>query len=61
MDIISFSTNLNHMKNMTSINISLLKKTINITNENAQIMIQDIKHMELSINPNIGSKFDKKI
>lgn len=61
MDIAAMSMNLSSMKTMTNINVSLLKKTIDVTKENADLMIENIKQMELSVNPNLGSNFDMKI
>lgn len=61
MDITAMSMNLSSMKTMTNINVSLLKKTMDVTKENADLMIENIKQMELSVNPNLGSNFDMKI
>lgn len=61
MDIAAMSINLSSMKTMTNINVSLLKKTMDVTKENADLMIENIKQMELSVNPNLGSNFDMKI
>ncbi|EHL16209.1 hypothetical protein HMPREF9630_01927 [Peptoanaerobacter stomatis] len=61
MDIAAMSMNLSSMKTMTNINVSLLKKTMDVTKENADLMIENIKQMELSVNPNLGSNFDMKI
>ena len=61
MDIAAMSMNLSSMKTMTNINVSLLKKTMDVTKENADLIIENIKQMELSVNPNLGSNFDMKI
>lgn len=61
MDIAAMSMSLGSMRTMSSINVSLLKKTIDVTKENADMLIENIKQMELSVNPNLGSNFDMKI
>jgi hypothetical protein len=61
MDIAAMSMSLGSMRTMSSINVSLLKKAIDVTKENADILIENIKQMELSVNPNLGSNFDMKI
>lgn len=58
MDIAAMSIALNSMKAMTNINMSLLKKTMDVTKENADLMLENMKKMELSVNPNLGSNFD---
>ncbi|EHL15626.1 YjfB family protein [Peptoanaerobacter stomatis] len=61
MDIAAMSMSLGSMRTMSSINVSLLKKAIDVTKENADMLIENIKQMELSVNPNLGSNFDMKI
>ncbi|WP_455090008.1 YjfB family protein [Peptoanaerobacter stomatis] len=61
MDIAAMSMSLGSMRTMSSINVSLLKKAIDVTKENADMLIENIKQMELSVNPNLGSNFDIKI
>ncbi|MGP1410267.1 MAG: YjfB family protein [Peptoanaerobacter stomatis] len=58
MDMAAMSIALNSMKAMTNINMSLLKKTMDVTKENADLMLENMKKMELSVNPNLGSNFD---
>ena len=61
MDIAAMSMSLGSMRTMSSINVSLLKKAIDVTKENADMLIENIKQMELSVNPNLGSNFHIKI
>lgn len=61
MDIAAMSMSFGSMRTMSSINVSLLKKAIDVTKENADMLIENIKQMELSVNPNLGSNFDMKI
>ncbi|EHL19938.1 hypothetical protein HMPREF9628_01111 [Peptoanaerobacter stomatis] len=61
MDMAAMSIALNSMKAMTNINMSLLKKTMDVTKENADLMLENMKKMELSVNPNLGSNFDMRI
>lgn len=61
MDIPSLSNSLNAMKISNATDVLLLKKTMDITKENANNIFKNLKQMELSINPNLGSNIDTKI
>lgn len=61
MDIVSLATGISNMKTASSIGISVLKKAMDTGEEQANNLIQNMKEMELSVNPNVGSKFDMRI
>lgn len=61
MDVAALSSSLGSMKAMTGVSTAILKKTMDVVNENAQMMFESMRRMELSVNPNVGSRFDMRI
>lgn len=61
MDVAALSISLSSMKATSSVSTSIMKKTMDVVNENAQLMFQSMRQMELSVNPAVGSKFDMRI
>ena len=61
MDVAALSISLSSMKAVSSVSTSIMKKTMDVVNENAQLMFQSMRQMELSVNPAVGSKFDMRI
>ncbi|MBS6062546.1 YjfB family protein [Criibacterium bergeronii] len=61
MDVAALSISLSSMKAASSVSTSIMKKTMDVVNENAQLMFQSMRQMELSVNPAVGSKFDMRI
>lgn len=55
MDIAALSVSMSQSSLSQQVGISLEKKTLDSINENSQSLI---KMMELSVNPNLGSKLD---
>lgn len=61
MDIAALSMNLGTMKAANAVQISLLRKTMDITEEHSNQMIQMMQQaaaMERSVHPHIGSQLD---
>lgn len=56
-DIASLSIGMKQDSLAQSLSISLVKKTLDSSNENSQNLI---KMMELTVNPNLGSNLDVK-
>lgn len=61
MAIASLSTAMATQEAMEQIGVSLLKKTLDQTTAMNTDMVNMIKNMELSVNPNVGSLFDMSI
>lgn len=65
MDIAAMSTMLNQAKIQQEANISIMKIAMNSAENSGQMIKEladtNIKMMELSVNPHIGSKFDLKL
>lgn len=62
MDIAGLSMNLSMMKAANSVQVSLLKKTMDTAEENAgqmiRLMQENARAMELSVNPGVGANID---
>lgn len=62
MDIAGLSMNLSMMKAANSVQVSLLKKTMDTAEENAgqmiRLMHENARAMELSVNPEVGANID---
>lgn len=61
MDIAALSMNLSTMKAANAIQISLLKKTMDVSEDNADRMIQMMQQtaaVERSVHPHIGAQMD---
>lgn len=62
MDVAALSMNLGTMKAANAVQISLLKKAMDISEESSDQMIrmmqQNARSMELSVNPSLGGNID---
>jgi hypothetical protein len=58
MDIAALSSSMSQSSLFQQVGISLEKMSLNTLNDNSQSLI---KMMELSVNPNLGSKLDVRV
>ena len=61
MDITAIATGISNMQTAAALSTAITKKAMDTGKENAANIIQDMRAMELSVNPNVGSKFDIRI
>ena len=61
MDVTALAVNINNLKLSNDVGISVLKKAMDITKEQSSALLDEIKELELSINPAIGSNVNTKI
>lgn len=59
--IISAITSAKSMNTGVAIQMSLMKKALDVVEGQGAQLVQDLGAMELSVNPNIGSNFDMRI
>ncbi len=61
MDVTALTVNINNLKLSNDVGISVLKKAMDVTKEQSSALLDEIKELELSINPAIGSNVNTKI
>ena len=61
MDVTALAANINNLKLSNDVGISVLKKAMDVTKEQSSALLDEIKELELSINPAIGSNVNTKI
>lgn len=61
MDVTALAVNINNLKLSNDVGISVLKKAMDVTKEQSSALLDEIKELELSINPAIGSNINTKI
>jgi hypothetical protein len=61
MDVTALAVNINNLKLSNDVGISVLKKAMDVTKEQSSALLDEIKELELSINPAIGSNVNTKI
>ena len=61
MDVTALAVNINNLKLSNDVGISVLKKAMDVTKQQSSALLDEIKELELSINPAIGSNINTKI
>ena len=61
MDVTALAVNINNLKLSNDVGISVLKKAMDVTKEQSSALLEEIKELELSINPAIGSNVNTRI
>ena len=61
MDVTALAVDINNLKLSNDVGISVLKKAMDVTKEQSSALLDEIKELELSINPAIGSNVNTKI
>ncbi|EFM39827.1 putative motility protein [Peptostreptococcaceae bacterium AS15] len=61
MDVTALAVNINNLKLSNDVGISVLKKAMDVTKEQSSALLDEIKELELSINPAIGSNVNTRI
>ena len=61
MDVTALAVNINNLKLSNDVGISVLKKAMDVTKQQSSALLDEIKELELSINPAIGSNVNTKI
>ena len=61
MDITAMATNINAIKFSNEVGVAVLKKSMDVMKEQTGEMIESIKQMELSVNPNVGANVNTSI
>lgn len=61
MDITAIATGISNIQTAAALSTALTKKAMDTGKENAANIIQDMRAMELSVNPGLGSKFDIRV
>lgn len=59
--IISAITSMRGMNQGAAIQMSIMKKTLDVAENQGAQLVENMRAMELSVNPNLGSRFDMKI
>ena len=61
MDVTALAVNINNLKLSNDVGISVLKKAMDVTKQQSSALLDEIKELELSINPAIGSNVNTRI
>lgn len=61
MDVTALAVDINNLKLSNDVGISVLKKAMDVTKQQSSALLDEIKELELSINPAIGSNVNTKI
>ncbi len=61
MDVTALAVDINNLKLSNDVGISVLKKAMDVTKEQSSALLEEIKELELSINPAIGSNVNTRI
>ena len=61
MDVTALAVDINNLKLSNDVGISVLKKAMDVTNQQSSALLDEIKELELSINPAIGSNVNTRI
>jgi len=61
MDVTALAVDINNLKLSNDVGISVLKKAMDVTKQQSSELLDEIKELELSINPAIGSNVNTKI
>ncbi len=61
MDVTALAVDINNLKLSNDVGISVLKKAMDVTKQQSSELLDEIKELELSINPAIGSNINTKI
>ena len=61
MDITAIAVGINNLKLSNDVGISVLKKAMDVTKEQSSALLDEIKQLELSINPAVGSTVNTRI
>ena len=61
MDITAIAVGINNLKLSNDVGISVLKKAMDVTKEQSSALLDEIKQLELSINPAVGANVNTRI
>jgi hypothetical protein len=61
MDVTALAVDINNLKLSNDVGISVLKKAMDVTKQQSSELLDEIKELELSINPAIGSNVNTRI
>ena len=61
MDVTALAVDINNLKLSNDVGISVLKKAMDVTKQQSSELLDEIKELELSINPAIGSNVKTRI
>jgi len=61
MDVTALALDINNLKLSNDVGISVLKKAMDLTKQQSSELLDEIKELELSINPAIGSNVNTRI
>ncbi|SKC52285.1 Putative motility protein [[Eubacterium] yurii] len=61
MDVTALAVDINNLKLSNDVGISVLKKAMDVTKQQSSALLDEIKELELSINPAIGSNVNTRI
>ena len=61
MDVTALAVDINNLKLSNDVGISVLKKAMDLTKQQSSELLDEIKELELSINPAIGSNVNTRI
>lgn len=61
MDVTALAVDINNLKLSNDVGISVLKKAMDVTKQQSSELLGEIKELELSINPAIGSNVNTRI
>lgn len=61
MDVTALALDINNLKLSNDVGISVLKKAMALTKQQSSELLDEIKELELSINPAIGSNVNTRI
>ena len=61
MDVTALAVDINNLKLSNDVGISVLKKAMDVTKQQSSAVLDEIKELELSINPAIGSNVNTRI
>ena len=61
MDVTALAVDINNLKLSNDVGISVLKKAMDVTKQQSSALLDEIKELELSSNPAIGSNVNTRI
>ena len=61
MDVTALAVDINNLKLSNDVGRSVLKKAMDVTRQQSSELLDEIKELELSINPAIGSNVNTRI
>ena len=61
MDVTALAVDIHNLKLSNDVGISVLKKAMDVTKQQSSALLDEIKELELSINPAIGSNVNTRI